>query len=293
MSFALNLQDRGTEYIALKPENVPALRAGENDSLEFFDLCYRSLCAVMFNHASSGHPGGSVSSGRIVESLLFNQMDYDISNPMDRTADIISYAAGHKAMGLYGLWALRNEIARIGAPDLLPQKTNHQLRLEDLLGFRRNPIADTPLFKKYKAKALDGHPTPTTPFVKLSTGASGVGVTSSMGLAFGAKDYFGDDAPMLHMVEGEGGMTPGRVSEAMASAGTSGLSNVIMHIDWNQASIDSNAVCRDGEEPGDYVQWTPLEFSYLHDWTVIWVPDGTDIQQVVLFRCAISIHIKD
>ena len=105
MSFALNLEDRGTEFISLDPEKCPALPAGEYDSLEFFDLCYRTLCAVMFNHASSGHPGGSVSSGRIVESLLFNQMDYDMSNPMDRTADIISYAAGHKALGLYAMWA--------------------------------------------------------------------------------------------------------------------------------------------------------------------------------------------
>jgi transketolase len=258
------------------------LTAKQEESFTRFDQIYRSLCALMYNYVPlSGHPGGSISSGRFVASIMFDSVDYDHSDPLRDDADMISYAAGHKAMGLYGLWALRNEVVRIGAPDLLAKKTSHQLRLEDLLGFRRNPVADTPLFKKFKSKALDGHPTPTTPFVKLSTGASGVGVTSSMGLAFGAKDYYGDDAPMLHMVEGEGGMTPGRVSEAMASAGTSALSNVIMHIDWNQASIDSNAVCRDGIEPGDYVQWTPLEFSYLHDWNVIWVPDGTNLQQVV------------
>ena len=50
------------------------------------------------------------------------------------------YAAGHKALGLYAMWALRNEIVRIGAPELLPQDDRMQLRLEDLLGFRRNPV---------------------------------------------------------------------------------------------------------------------------------------------------------
>ena len=94
----------------------------------------------------------------------------------EHDADIISYAAGHKALGLYAMWALRNEIARIAAPELLPVEAQFQFRLEDLLGFRRNPSASTPLFKKFHAKALDGHPTPATPFVRLATGASGVGL---------------------------------------------------------------------------------------------------------------------
>ena len=68
--------------------------------------------------------------------------------------------------------------------------------------------------------------------------------------------------------------------KALAAAGTASLRNVILHVDWNQASIDSNKVCRDGEVPGDYVQWTPMELTYLHDWNVIYVPDGKDFQQI-------------
>ena len=103
MSFSINLEERGTEFISLDPETVRSLPEKDSDSFEFFDLVYRTLCAVMFNHASSGHPGGSISSGHIVESLIFNQMDYDISDPMDRSADIISYAAGHKALASVGI----------------------------------------------------------------------------------------------------------------------------------------------------------------------------------------------
>ncbi len=54
-----------------------------------------------------------------------------------------------------------------------------------------------------------------------------------------------------------------------------------MHLDWNQASIDSDHVCRAGDVPGDYVQWDPRELFYLHDWNVIDVPGGHDFQQVV------------
>ena len=152
---------------------------------------------------------------------------------------------------------------------------------------RRN----TPLFKKFHAKALDGHPTPATPFVRLATGASGVGLPASFGLAWAAADVYGENAPRVHIIEGEGGMTPGRVAEALAAAGTASLDNVILHIDWNQASIDSNRVCREGETPGEYVQWTPAELAYLHDWNVIYVPDGFDWQQITFAqRLALDLH---
>ncbi len=252
------------------------------EHFESFDEVYRSLCALMFNYVpTSGHPGGSISSGRFVQALLFETMDYDLSSPDRFGADIVSYAAGHKALGLYALWALRNEVARIGASDLLPVEDRKQLRLEDLLGFRRNPITDTPRFRQYSAKALDGHPTPATPFVRIATGASGVGLAGSIGLAWAEADLFGDDSPRVHIVEGEGGMTPGRVSEALAAAGTASLGNVFLHVDWNQASIDSNHVCRDGEEAGEYVQWSPTELCYLHDWNVVYVADGLDFQQII------------
>ena len=266
---------------ALKGAENP-LTAEEVKTFESFDLFYRSLCGMLFNYVpTSGHPGGSISSGRIVAGILFDSMDYDVSDPDRDDADIISYAAGHKAMGLYSLWALRNEVMRLGAPELLPAEDRLQLRLEDLLGFRRNPITSTPLFLKFKVKPLDGHPTPATPFVRLSTGASGVGLAASVGLALGARDYYGTSSPRVHVIEGEGGMTPGRISEALAAAGTASLDNIILHIDWNQASIDSNHVCRDSDGPGEYVQWDPVELAYLHDWNVIFVPDGKDFQQIV------------
>src|SRR6516162_2824061 len=211
------------------------------EQLEAFDLIYRTLCAVMYNYVPlSGHPGGSISSGRFVARLLFDTMDYDLAQPNRQDADIISYAAGHKALGLYAMWALRNEVARIAAANLLPTDKKQQLRLEDLIGFRRNPSSRTPMITNFDAKALDGHPTPATPFVKLSTGASGVGIPSSFGLAWAAADLYGEDAPRVHIIEGEGGMTPGRVAEALAAAGTASLDNIILHVDWNQASIDSN-----------------------------------------------------
>jgi len=285
---------RGTylDVIEILKTEKPPLSPEEIAHFETLDRIYRSLCALLYNYVPmSGHPGGSISSGRFVAGLLFDALNYDLAKPDREDADIISYAAGHKAMGLYSIWAIRDEIARLAAPQLLPADVKFRLRLEDQLGFRRNPITKTPLFTKFGAKALDGHPTPTTPFIRLSTGASGVGVASSLGLAFGAKDYFGEASPCVHIVEGEGGLTPGRVAEVLAGAGTASLGNAILHLDWNQASIDTNRVCREDGQPGDYVQWSPMELFYLHDWNVIYVPDGKDFQQIFAAqRAAVAIN---
>ena len=134
-----------TDYV-----NQYALDDSSKNALEMLDTAYRALAAVMFNFVpSSGHVGGSVSSGRFVSHLIYKEMQYDLADPHRLDADIITYAAGHKALGLYALWALRNECARIAAPQLLAQDEKHQLRLEDLLGFRHNTVQGTPLFKKF------------------------------------------------------------------------------------------------------------------------------------------------
>ena len=267
----------------LESEAPPPLPPEEHAALDDLDLLYRSLCALLYNYAPlSGHPGGSISAGRILQALLFDNVDIDLGDPGRPDADAVVFAAGHKAMGLYALWALRDEIAARGAPGLLPRDAGRRLRLEDLLGFRKGPHTATPLFLELNAKALDGHPTPATPFVPVATGASGVGLGSAVGLAIAALDAFGEaDAPRIHALEGEGGLTPGRAQEALAAASAASLRNLVVHVDWNQSSIDTDAVCRDGAHPGEYVQWDPRELFHLHDWNVVDVADGMDIAAVL------------
>ena len=64
------------------PEQTPPLDAGELSAFTEFDQIYRTLCALMYNYVPmSGHPGGSISSGRFVEMILFASLDYDFSEP--------------------------------------------------------------------------------------------------------------------------------------------------------------------------------------------------------------------
>jgi transketolase len=275
-SAQFQLRARKTAY--LKPEPVPV----ENlEAWEALDAAYRALCAIMFNYVpGSGHPGGSISAGRMVAAMLYKNLRYDFSRPDALDNDLLVYAAGHKATGLYAAYALRDELVRVARPELLPAE-KRRVRLEDLLGFRRNPTQATPLFKKFRSAALDGHPTPLTPFVPLATGASGVGDTSAVGLAVATMDAFGPKGPRVHILEGEGGLTTGRAHEAIATAASAGLSNAIMHLDWNQSSIDSDRVTAEGEHPGDYVQWDPRELMYVHGWNLVEAGDGSDFGRVL------------
>ena len=73
----------------------------------------------------------------------------------------------------------------------------------------------------------------------------------------------------------------GLARTTLATVATAQLWNARLHVDWNQASIDSDRVCRLGEEAGEYVQWNPIELCYVNDWNVISVPDGKDLRQVL------------
>ncbi|MCX5795148.1 MAG: hypothetical protein NTY77_06630, partial [Elusimicrobia bacterium] len=112
MSKAFRLRPRRGVFL-----EAPAQPVADKAFFEDVDLCYRTLCAILFNFVpTSGHPGGSISSGRIVSGLLYEGLDYDFPRPERMDADQLLYAAGHKALGHYAMYSLRNELVRIGDP---------------------------------------------------------------------------------------------------------------------------------------------------------------------------------
>jgi transketolase len=80
----------------------PPLTADELARFEAVDLFYRSLCALLYNYVPmSGHPGAR--SPRAASSRGSSSTRWTTSSrkPDREDADVVSYAAGHKAMGLY------------------------------------------------------------------------------------------------------------------------------------------------------------------------------------------------
>lgn len=267
----------GTQYtdVAEILGGKPYLPPATKTVLDRIFILQHATLSMLYNFAQSGHPGGSISASRaIIGAFLVDRTAYDIRHPWNRDADIFSMAAGHKAMGWYSLNALLNEAVRQARPELLSSDPNSSMRLEDLLGFRKNPSVVTPLRKKFDSKCLDGHATPATPFTLLSTGASGVGVASTAGLAIAARDTYRTMPPRVYCFEGEGGMTPGRVEETLQIVERAQLGNFIMVVDHNDASIDSSKVCA-----GDYTHVRPEERGLIHGFNVA-VADGRNFDQV-------------
>ncbi len=160
---------------------------------------YRSLCALIYNYVPmSGHPGGSISSGRFVVGRC-SSTRWTTTCPIPDRVRRRHHLLRRRAQGartVRDVGAAQRGRAHRRRPTCCPRDARQQLRLEDLLGFRRNPTTDdTALPQHFGPSRSTDIPTPATPFVRLSTGASGVGVASSLGLACGAADYYGDDAP--------------------------------------------------------------------------------------------------
>lgn len=263
--------------------NLISMTEEEAQIMERLFIVYRSIVIMLFNYVQSGHPGGSISAGRIVLNILLNDNSmFDISDLNRKDSDVIGFAAGHKALGLYSFLGLIFEIVKLKDKKLYDSTVN-KLRFEDLLGFRKNPATVLPLMKKFNSRRLDGHPTPETPGVVLATGASGVGFGAFGGYAFAKKEYY-DNPPIINIVEGEGGMTPGRVHENLAHFWASKIWNLIVHVDWNNASIDSDNVCSDPdcETEGQYVNWTPYQLGLLHGFNTVYVEDGKNNNQIKL-----------
>ena len=205
---------------------------------------------MLFNYVpTSGHPGGSISSGRIVMGILFDTLDYDVSDPYREDADIISFAAGHKTMGLYSLWAMRNEVMRICKPDLLPSGRSSDpsggpVRVSQKPDSQHAPDQEAarqgPRWPSHAGDALcpSLHRRIWRRIGKFDRSCH------RRSRLFRKRCPYGSH-------RGRRGWNDARPGErGPGCAGTSSLRNVILHVDWNQASIDSNHVCREGEKPG-------------------------------------------
>lgn len=255
----------------------------ELEILERIFTIYRSIIIMLYNYAQSGHPGGSISMGRIVLNILLNKNSkFDISNLNREDSDVIGLAAGHKVLGWYSLLGIIFDIIKLKDEKFYNSiPVENKIRLEDLLGFRKNPVVQLPLIKKFNSRFLDGHPNTDTPGVFLTTGASGVGFGIYAGFAFAKKEFF-EEPPIVNVIEGEGGLTAGRVSENLAHLYAARVWNFISHIDWNNASIDSDNVCSDEycNTKGEYVNWQPYELGLLHGHNTVYVEDGRNFDHI-------------
>jgi transketolase len=180
------------------------------DSLNAKALQIRSSILTMVHEANSGHIGGSFSATELVVGLYYEIMRHDPGNPAWAGRDRFILSKGHCAPVLYAVLA----------------DCGYFLK-EDLAHFRR------------PGSHLQGHPyQPKTPGVEASTGTLGLGLSTALGMALGAK--LRQQSHFYYVLCGDGEMQEGQIWEAALFGNKYKLDNVIAFVDRNYLQTDGN-----------------------------------------------------
>lgn len=169
------------------------------------------------HHASSGHPGGAMSSMDFAYLLFREFLHWDPRDTFYFARDRFVLSAGHESMLLYAL---------LYASDVLS--------LDDLKNFRQMN-SSTP-----------GHPeNAITPHVECTTGPLGQGAAMSVGFAIASLHFSAQVESALFRTNtwallGDGCMQEDVTLGAASYAGHLGLDNLIWFYDKNRAQISGS-----------------------------------------------------
>lgn len=180
--------------------------------LRKFSARVRADILKMIHNAQSGHPGGCLSCVEII-SVLYNKIlkidpKWDKS-PTFKTRNRFILSKGHASATLYSV------LANLG---FFPHN--------ELMGFRG------------LGTRVQGHPSSRIGLegIEVSTGSLGQGLSMGVGMALGMRlDKI--DAKVF-VVMGDGEMQEGSVWEALMSASSQKLDNIVAIIDKNDLQID-------------------------------------------------------
>jgi transketolase len=180
------------------------------DTLKAKALHIRSSILTMVHEANSGHIGGSFSAADLVVGLYYEIMRHDPANPVWSERDRFILSKGHCAPVIYAV------LADCG---YFPE--------EDLAHFRR------------PGSHLQGHPyQPKTPGIEASTGTLGLGLSTALGMALGAK--LRNQTHFCYVLCGDGELQEGQIWEAALFGNKYKLDNVIAFVDRNYLQTDGN-----------------------------------------------------
>lgn len=162
----------------------------------------------MIYQAGSGHPGGSLSCIDILVTLYQEVMDLTL-DASGKRVDKFVLSKGHAAPALYAVLSQRGFI----------------------------PKEDLATLRKYDSY-LEGHPSNKIPGVDVSSGSLGQGLSVANGFALAKK--LDDKAGYVYCLVGDGELEEGQIWEAVMSANTYNLTNLILFVDYNGLQIDGS-----------------------------------------------------
>lgn len=218
----------------------PKLSKEWHDKLSQMAQTARGNILKMTTLASSGHPGGSMSSLEIYLAL-YNLANVDPSDSQRDDRDRIIISHGHTSPGVYSSLA---EAGFFNAEDAI-------------VGFRQ---AGSP---------FEGHVERSVPGIEWGTGNLGQGLSVGIGKALYARLSKQDFH--TYVVMGDGEQQKGQIAESRKIAIKYKLSNLTVLIDYNQLQISGNI--------RDVMPQNIVENWRADGWTVLEI-DGHDLDQV-------------
>ena len=171
-------------------------------------LRLRNTVVDIIHNAGSGHTGGSLSAVEILWTLYSQFMRAKPDDPAWPGRDRFILSKGHAAPILYAV------LAEKGFFDAAELQT-----------LRRT------------GSILQGHPDMRkTPGVEMSTGSLGMGISTGVGMALGAR--LQKSGARVFVLVGDGELQEGQNWEGMESASKFQLSNLVLIVDENGVQLD-------------------------------------------------------
>ena len=222
----------------------------------------RNLALDIIQNAGAGHPGVSMSSAPILYTLFTKNLRVNpaVQDWVNRDRFVLS--AGHAAELLYSTMFL----------------CGYPFMIDDLKNYRK------------LGSKTPGHPTiEVTPGIDLSTGYSGEGLSTAVGIALAEKIYESkynykskglfDKNKLgklfdynIYVLVSDGDLMEGVSYEAASFAGSYGLSNLIV-------LYDSNDVTADGKIDNTFSESILSRFSSL-GWDTQFVKNGNSVSEI-------------
>lgn len=163
----------------------------------------RDRIIKMTAFSGSGHPGGSLSCADILTALYCSKLNIDKNNPRWENRDRIILSKGHAAPALY---------AALAEAGIIPEEELSELRK---MGSR-----------------LQGHPSRKfMPFVDVSTGSLGQGISVAEGIAYAGR--LDNRNYKTYVIMGDGELQEGQVWESLIRISHYKLNNLVVIVDRN------------------------------------------------------------
>lgn len=179
----------------------------------------RRISIAAIYHATSGHPGGSLSCADLLAVLYGTELKLHAADPLKADRNRFVLSKGHAAPALYATWAAYGFLAQ-----------------DEALALRK------------LGRKAQGHPhIGDLPLAETSTGSLGQGFSVAIGMALGLR-HQKQDARVYAML-GDGELQEGEVWEGAMCAAHHRLSNLCAVIDYNKMQSDDRNEAIMGLEP--------------------------------------------